>query len=134
MKTEYLILILIAIHFVADFIFQDEKWALAKWCNNYELSKHVLVYTGIFIALLLPINLYAHGVYDFIFERTFLFGVITLLLHFITDYITSKIVHDRFEKKHYGSAIPNFGGFTMIGLDQLFHYAQLILTYKLLFL
>jgi len=62
----------------------------------------------------------------------FLFFPITFILHTLTDYFTSKIVKYKFNKKHYGSFIPNFGAFTIIGLDQLLHYIQLFLTYYLL--
>ena len=58
--------------------------------------------------------------------------MITFILHFATDYITSRIVSKRFADKYYGSPIPNFGAFSIIGLDQVLHYAQLFLTYYLL--
>jgi hypothetical protein len=57
---------------------------------------------------------------------------LTFLCHFITDYITSRIVKKRFEDKYYGSPIPNLGAFTVIGFDQVLHYAQLFLTYYFL--
>jgi hypothetical protein len=61
-----------------------------------------------------------------------LFGVITFITHTATDYFTSRIVSKKFAKQEYGSPIPNFGAFTIIGIDQVLHYIQLFLTYQLL--
>ena len=36
---------IIIIHWVADFVFQDEKWALGKSKNWYDLLMHTYTYT-----------------------------------------------------------------------------------------
>ena len=47
--------IIVVIHFIADFIFQAEEWAVNKSKSNLALLKHVSMYTiiwsmfGIFI-------------------------------------------------------------------------------------
>jgi hypothetical protein len=64
--------------------------------------------------------------------HSFAFGVVTLICHTATDYVTSRIVSKKFAKGEYGSSIPNFGAFTIIGIDQVLHYVQLFLTYNLL--
>lgn len=130
------VLIIIFIHWVADFVFQDEKWALGKSKNWSDLLKHTLTYSIIWIFLsmcLFAEPCYISGLgYCVNTIKCFQFALITFLCHTITDYITSKIVSKRFENKYYGSAIPNFGAFTIIGIDQFLHYLQLFLTYKLL--
>jgi len=123
---------IIIIHWIADFVFQDEKWALGKSKNWNDLLTHTLIYTFIWwspIMILyvlysnaLPVN--AFQVYGFL--------IITFVTHTITDYFTSRVVSKKFENKHYGSAIPNFGAFTIIGIDQVLHYIQLFTTYYLL--
>jgi hypothetical protein len=114
---------IIIIHWIADFVFQDEKWALSKSKNWSDLLSHTSVYSIVWIIpmfFMLPLN------------HVLVFWFITFLAHTITDYFTSRIVSKKFENKHYGSAIPNFGAFTIIGIDQLLHYIQLFTTYYLL--
>jgi hypothetical protein len=55
-----------------------------------------------------------------------LFGAITFVAHFITDYATSRIGKPFWEKKDYHT------GFVVVGADQVLHYLQLIYTYELL--
>ena len=117
---------IIIIHWIADFIFQDEKWALGKSKNWSDLLNHTLTYsfiTWFCWSFLLTGKGNLIGLYVFI--STFIF-------HTITDYFTSRIVSKKFEKQEYGSSIPNLGAFTIIGFDQVLHYIQLFLTYYLL--
>ena len=115
---------IVVIHFIADFIFQAEEWATNKSKSNFALFKHVTMYTIIWSMAGL-----------FIFSDPFkylIFLLVTFLTHFTTDYFTSRIVSRKFANNEYGSPIPNFGAFTVIGFDQVLHYAQLFLTYHLL--
>ena len=115
---------IVVIHFIADFIFQAEEWATNKSKSNFDLFKHVTMYTIIWSMAGL-----------FIFSDPFkylIFLLVTFLAHFATDYFTSRIVSRKFANQEYGSPIPNFGAFTVIGFDQVLHYAQLFLTYHLL--
>jgi hypothetical protein len=114
----------VVIHFIADFIFQAEEWATNKSKSNFALFKHVTMYTIIWSTA---------GV--FIFSDPFkylIFLLVTFVAHFTTDYFTSRIVSRKFANNEYGSPIPNFGAFTVIGFDQVLHYGQLFLTYHLL--
>ena len=43
--TLFEVLGIIIIHYIADFIFQDEKWALGKSKNMNDLISHTLMYT-----------------------------------------------------------------------------------------
>lgn len=130
------ILGIITIHFIADFICQDEKWAIGKSKNFRDLINHTKIYSLIwFIFGILIITLFDNtdSVINYNPGDIVLFTFITFIFHTITDFFTSKIVSKKFENKHYGSAIPNFGAFTIIGFDQVLHYIQLFVTYYLLF-
>jgi hypothetical protein len=120
------IILIIIFHWIADFIFQDEEWATNKSKYTLPLLKHTLMYS---IIWLFPIYWISGG--DLV--NTLMFVGITFIAHTITDYFTSKVVSNRFSKQHYGSPIPNFGAFTIIGFDQVLHYVQLVLTWNLLF-
>lgn len=127
---------IICVHFVADFIFQAEEWANNKSKNNGALIMHTITYT---LVWMIPAGfLFSHPCNESILGgcvdtmNVFIFLGITFIIHTITDYITSRIVSKRFADKYYGSPIPNFGAFTIIGLDQVLHYSQLFLTYYLL--
>lgn len=128
------ILLIIFIHWVADFIFQAEEWATNKSKSNTALFRHVLTYSTIWVlpACVILGNLRPSETTEWYVYSTLLFFTLTFLFHFITDYITSRIVSKRFADKYYGGPIPNFGAFTVIGFDQVLHYVQLFLTYHFL--
>lgn len=120
-----LIIYLIFAHWVADFVFQDEEWALTKKNSFSSLLMHTWVYSTI-IMIMTAYFLTPMGMYYF--------WVINFVTHTAVDYFTSKWVGMKFEKKQLGSAIPNFGAFTIIGLDQFIHYVILIMSFYLLYL
>lgn len=121
------ILTIIFVHWFADFLMQDEKWAIGKSKNNQDLTMHVLMYSTIWF---LVANTYIIGFKAN--ELLYLFAPITFICHWVTDYFTSRIVSKKFANNEYGSPIPNIGAFTIIGTDQFLHYAQLFITYQLL--
>lgn len=132
---------IICVHFIADFILQDEKWAINKSKDNNALLHHVLTYSitwfyGAFILLSLNQIITEQSFellnIQWLFTYSLLFSVITFIAHFITDYLTSRVVSKLFALKKTGSQIPNLGAFTMIGFDQVLHYAQLFLTFYLI--
>ena len=124
-------LIIIVIHYIADFIFQDEEWAKNKSSSIKALLKHTLMYTYVWVGFIIfiPSNIFNIFGYKTILLFITVFPVITFLCHTVTDYFTSRVVKRLFEEKKYGSSIPNFGAFTMIGFDQVLHYIQLFATY-----
>lgn len=124
MISIWVVLYIIFVHWVADFIFQDEKWALGKSKNFSDLLAHTSLYGLIWIAAAIP--LFPIGI------QAVLYGGITFIFHTITDYFTSKSVSRKFHNKELGSSIPNLGAFTYIGADQVLHYIQLFLTYILI--
>jgi len=131
--------ILIVIHYIADFMFQDEDMALGKSKSIKQLLRHTITYTFVFfvffmlfifcaIFYLYQLNL---GIMENI-EYTYkilLFFPITFACHTIIDYFTSKIVSKKFKNKIFYTGIPNLGAFSIIGFDQVLHYATLFLTY-----
>lgn len=128
--------LIIFIHWIADFVFQAEEWANNKSKSNPHLLAHVSMYTTIWALLggflfASPCDGSAFG-YCVDLPKFGAFLVITFIAHFITDYITSRIVSKKFANEEYGSPIPNTGAFTVIGFDQVLHYAQLFLTFHLL--
>ena len=129
---------IIIIHWFADFIMQDEKWALGKSKNWRDLLSHTIIYTLVFLIFFIIFALPSSIVYNSIedhhgySEHVLWFFPITFIAHTITDYFTSRIVSKKFAEGKYGSPIPNFGAFTIIGFDQVLHYIQLFGTYYLL--
>lgn len=100
------ILILIWIHFVADFILQSDAMAKNKSKSNKWLLLHVAVYSIPFLWF------------------GWLFTLVNGVAHFVTDFITSRIT----SKLHAKGEIHWF--FVVIGFDQAIHITTLILTYK----
>jgi hypothetical protein len=128
----FVVLGIIVIHWIADFVFQDEKWALGKSKNWYDLIAHTYTYSLIWVGFAFIWMIFDINNASKIARLTLWFWPITFIAHTITDYFTSRIVSKRFAKGYYGSAIPNFGAFTIIGIDQVLHYIQLFGTYVLL--
>lgn len=113
MNKEYEILIILFIHWVADFILQTDKMALNKSKSNRWLLTHTLVYSLVWFAV---------GICIFDFYNVLIFTLITFITHTLTDYVTSRITRRLYNvSKHYF--------FVVIGFDQFLHYTQLLLTY-----
>lgn len=115
---------IVIIHWIADFIFQDEKWAVGKSKNLDDLLNHTTVYS---LLWWIPVSIMLDSI-----SLGSLFVIITFIIHTITDYFTSSKVNQLFEDKKLGSSIPNIGAFSVIGFDQVLHYLQLFGTYYIL--
>lgn len=105
------------IHWLADFVLQTHWQASNKAESVLALSKHVATYSLVilmfcFLELDIP--------------TSFAFAIITFILHWCTDAVTSNIVKRCFDDKDFHN------GFVVIGFDQILHYAQLLLTYNYL--
>lgn len=112
LPTLWLFVLLIAIHWVADFICQTHWQAQNKSKNNVALSLHVASYTGILVAA----SLMLFGTLGLTF------AAVNGALHWITDYFTSRWTSKLYAKQDW----HNF--FVVVGLDQLIHYMTLAAT------
>ena len=104
----WIIVSLIACHYIGDFILQTDSMAVNKSTSNFWLTKHVFTYIIpflIFYALIIPNP-----------NMFLLVIVMNLLLHWITDYTTSRIA-SYFHKQEKRGLF-----FKTIGFDQLIHY------------
>lgn len=129
-------MIILAIHYVADFLLQTHWQASNKSKNNVALLEHVGVYTAVLgLGTVFMFGLTA---------QWFGFVWINGMLHFGTDYVTSRISARHFamaidemdrvriETKIYGEPDKSLNParhwhnfFVVIGLDQLIHQATL---------
>lgn len=102
------ILILIWLHFLADFILQSDAMVKNKSKSNKWLLYHIIVYS-------IPFTIFG-----------WLFAIVNGIAHGITDYVTSRITSKLWAK----GKVHWF--FVVIGLDQAIHLTTLILTFQYL--
>lgn len=114
----YGFLILLVTHWIADFVLQTHWQASNKSKNNYALARHVASYTLLLGIVSAYIFNNRPGRWLLIIEFVILNG----LLHFITDYFTSRASSKLYAKQDW----HNF--FVVIGFDQLIHQFTLALT------
>src|SRR5262245_3555308 len=105
-----IIALLLIGHFIGDFVFQRNVWAVNKSKSNVALTKHVTVYTATLIAFSLILG----------WKIGIAFGLANGLMHWCTDYVTSRITSRLWK----AGQVHNF--FVVIGLDQLIHYLTMI--------
>lgn len=102
----WIVLALLAIHFVADFVLQTDWQAKNKSSRCDALLSHTFLY-GLCFAPFFGAP----------------FALVNFLLHTGIDFVTSRITKRLYEK----GRVHDF--FVVIGLDQLLHYACLLITY-----
>jgi hypothetical protein len=148
-------LMLVAAHFIADWLFQSDWMALNKSKHWDVLAAHVSVYTLVMsIVVWLPFLRRMNDI-PVIFNFVLMFGLITWVTHFITDAITSRITtrlwfidviprksfseHEQHLLEHelYPLLARIVVGkrhwfFVVIGFDQLIHYITLAITWQYL--
>lgn len=126
------VLIIIFVHWVADFVLQTDKQARGKSKNWGDLLSHVLVYTSCWaVPFLLIVFLGNNNGGPKAEELGWYFPIlwffpITFICHTITDYFTSRLNTKLWES----GQVHNF--FVSVGFDQVLHYVQLFLTYYFL--
>jgi hypothetical protein len=110
-----MVVFILLIHFLGDFALQTSEQATNKSSSNYFLFMHVATYSAVwFIAM--------YGMTG-IWQLSFCFAWATFGMHYITDYITSRLSKKFFEAKDYHN------GFVVVGFDQVLHLMQLVFTY-----
>lgn len=104
-----LLVLIIILHFIADFVLQSSWMAQNKSKNNLALFSHVLVYCVPFMII------------------GFWYAILNSILHGFIDYFTSRLTSKLWEEKkiHYF--------FVIIGLDQTLHFICLFTTYVIIF-
>jgi uncharacterized membrane protein YvlD (DUF360 family) len=103
-----IILTIVILHFISDFLFQNDKMALNKSKSWKWLGIHSVVYTVLFIFI------------------NPLYALINGICHFIIDAITSRITSYLWQKEE------RHWFFVVIGFDQMLHMSTLFLTLILL--
>jgi hypothetical protein len=116
-----LVLSILFVHFVADFLLQDDMMAINKSKSNYCLSVHCIVYfCAFFIAFGFIYSLFiASGT----FLKVLFWLILNAVLHFCVDYVTSRINSNSYKNNN---RYLFFGG---IGLDQFIHVACMLKTW-----
>lgn len=112
---------ILLIHYLADAGFQMSKQAKMKSEDTPEgkqqLLYHVIVYSSIMTICGWILLSFVGGI---------LFGVVTAVCHYYTDYYTSRWSKAFFAENNYRD------GFIVVLGDQLAHHIQLIWTYSAL--
>lgn len=115
------IIIILISHYISDYILQPRIMATKKSKNIYWLISHIIVYTC-FLFLFIYVGLFIlTPISPFPF---LLFVLFNGLLHFITDFITSKL-SAKFYKNKKEKMFYN-----ILGLDQLIHILTLFITFN----
>lgn len=105
---------LLGTHYLADFILQTDWQAKNKYHDLDALLRHVTVYT---ICLMAIFSTFVDP------GTAWLFGAVTWGCHAGTDAVTSRVSHALAVKEDWHDF------FVVIGLDQLLHAVQLVLTF-----
>lgn len=113
-----IILVILTVHFLADFVFQSSKMATEKSKSLKWLSIHVSVYGLVTILSAICISSTIYSIGDI-----FAWWIANVVLHFMVDFFTSKVTSRLWEQKNM------HWFFVMIGFDQLLHNICLLGTY-----
>lgn len=117
----YGILVMLFMHWLADFVFQTDEQAIGKSTNNALLTSHVRNYT-----IIMTIGLFIYGGIVSAPLKILAFIPITFVCHWVTDYYTSRL-----NAKLY-KAGRRHDFFVSLGFDQFLHCLQLLLTFYFL--
>lgn len=125
------ILWICGLHWFADFFCQSHQMSVNKSHSFEWLTKHVAVYTMLIWVGFASYFLMFHSPHPLTGDRIFAFVTLNGLLHWITDFFTSKI-----NAKLWVSGMNPVTGkekslhwfFVAVGADQFIHYATLFVT------
>lgn len=123
------LLILLFVHFVADFVFQTDKMATNKSTSNEALISHIFVYSACLFYGVGILSGFLPGLplHSLTMPWPFLGWVgLNAVAHFATDYITSRMT------SKFWKAGKRHEFFVTIGFDQFLHAAVLVLSWVFL--
>lgn len=120
MDLNFAFIIALFLHWLGDFVLQTDYQARNKSTSDRALSEHVLTYALVWVIPSVVGAIYFNS------GALMLFPIITFIVHWITDYHTSRVNKRLWEAKK----VHEF--FVSVGFDQILHYLQLYLTFKLL--
>ena len=126
-QTLIIVLVLLFIHWIADFLTQNDWLATNKSKSWVALLCHTALYTitmGIFMNLFDFFGLFTHK-YTY---SILIFVAILFTTHTIIDYTSSRITSKLYKKGNMRTF------FDVIGFDQFMHYLTIFLAYKLLYI
>jgi hypothetical protein len=115
-------------HFLADFVYQSREIATTKSSNNISLLKHVGIYASVF-ALTSTLDITVFSVLwdnwkTASIDRHIAFIIINVVLHFVTDYFTSRASTQAYK----AGDLHRF--WCIIGFDQMLHSTTLYYLWK----
>ena len=119
-------LYILLVHWVADFLLQTNEQATKKSTSVKFLTYHVSAYSLVWFNSYYILGGSLTSLDLDVIAKCCIFVGITFVCHWITDFCTSRIGKPFWEKGDYHN------GFVVVGFDQILHYVQLFLTYKLL--
>lgn len=109
----YEVAMIVALHWVADFILQTLKQSMNKSKSNKYLTVHVATYTAMLFLMCFKLG-WLNGAK---------WALVNGILHWPTDWITSRMTSRLWTK----GDVHNF--FVVIGFDQAVHLLTLLATY-----
>lgn len=118
-----IIILILLVHWFADFHFQSDRLARSKATSISALTEHIVIYTFTWIIWAFALFEACSNSLGEMWIKCGIFGGITFVCHWITDYFTSKKVKKLFDMQDFHN------GFVVIGFDQILHYVQLFATY-----
>lgn len=124
-NTLTLVVFLLFVHWVGDYVLQTRKQGNTKHTDILQLFYHVQTYSLFLIAMLFVGNLT-----NFMGQlnplNILIYGTMNFLLHFTTDFFTSRAVKRLWENKQ------EYQTFVVMGLDQFIHVISLLATLQFL--
>jgi hypothetical protein len=116
------VLLILALHWFADFVCQT------RWMSEHKSKsmRALLAHTGIY-TLANTSGWWATGIADNVYPDVIIIGFLNFIFHTATDYFTSRLTARLWSQ----GKTQLF--FTAVGFDQLLHYAQLFGTWYYLY-
>ena len=120
----------LVLHYLGDYIFQPYWVSVEKSENLKILLYHVFIYTAtLYLGLIFVVGL----------KSVLVFSGITFALHFMVDFLTSRIISDNSSNlrldpdvsKPIHKRLKLWGPISLLGFDQLLHQVCLLIALHL---